>query len=155
MFLQRRAASPIRLTLAEEPGNLIDGAWWPHSSIIANELPELVAALDAALGPIADIAINWTSLERTPDLDALGYKIRLPGDPPANQRLMTVIGSRRRATILVVPCRTTASLAVLVLRAAASMAVPANQTNSPLLETAERILGRAQHQVSLANAAQV
>jgi len=154
VFVQRRAASPVRLTLAEESGSLIDGAWWPRSSIIANELPGLVEALDSKLGSIDKIAVNWSSSERTVDLDDLGHKIRLPGDPPATQRLMTVIGSRRQATILVVPCNTTSSLAVLVLRAAASMTLPIGHVPNPLLETVGRILWRAQHQVSLANESQ-
>jgi len=146
VFAQRRSASPIRLTLAEESDNLIDGAWWPHTSRIANELPQLVGALDEALGPILDIAVNWSSFEPTPDLDALGYKIQLPGDPPAHQRLMTVSGSRRRATLLVVPYRTTKNLAVVVLRRAAAMAVPAHLAHSAQHETAGRILRCAELQ---------
>jgi hypothetical protein len=146
VFNQRRAASPIRLTLAEDHDNLIDGAWWPRSSHIAAELPQLVGALDSALGPILDIAVNWTSLERTPDLDALGYKIQLPGDPPAHQRLMTVTGSRRRIVLLVVPYRTTNNLAMVVLRRAAAMAVPVHLVHSAQHETAGRILRCAELQ---------
>ena len=41
----RRASRPIRLTLCETLGGVIDGAWWPHSGSIAAELPDLVGAL--------------------------------------------------------------------------------------------------------------
>src|SRR5450631_314590 len=67
----RRLASPVRLALATELGAPLDGAWWPHTASVARELPELIDALSARLGEIIAISVNWSSLEGSPDLDAL------------------------------------------------------------------------------------
>lgn len=64
-----RLASPARLTLASGLGNEIDGAWWPRSGLISRELPDLVSVLDLRLGRVIDINVNWSSLQRPPDLD--------------------------------------------------------------------------------------
>jgi hypothetical protein len=149
--VQRRFGPPIRLSLAEGSNNPIDGAWWPHSVAIAAELPQLVGALDSALGVIADIAINWDRSDRGPDLDALGYRIQIPGHTVVRHRLMTVTGSRRRVILLVVPCRTTRTLAMMVLRKAAAMTVPCSEATSAIDETAGLIVRGAQHQAFLAD----
>lgn len=120
----RRLASPVRLALAAELGSALDGAWWPHTASIADELPELVDALSARLGEVIDIGINWSPLECSPDLDAVNReRMRDPGRMVGHQRLMTVAGSRARANVLVIPCRTSASLATMVLRHAAALPI--------------------------------
>jgi hypothetical protein len=35
----RRLARPVRLALATRLGRDIDGAWWPHTGSVAQELP--------------------------------------------------------------------------------------------------------------------
>ena len=67
----RRAAKPIRLTLAEDLGDVIDGAWWPHSALIAAELPDLVGALHKPLGEIVDMRINWSPADGQLDLESI------------------------------------------------------------------------------------
>jgi hypothetical protein len=57
--VNRRLASPVRLTLASRLGNEIDGAWWPRTELISQELPELVSDLDVRLGQVIDINVNW------------------------------------------------------------------------------------------------
>ena len=66
---ERRPASPVRLTLASRLGNEIDGAWWPRTGLISRELAELVSVLDVRLGGVVDINVNWSSLQRQPDLN--------------------------------------------------------------------------------------
>jgi hypothetical protein len=120
----RRLASPVRLALANQLGSLLDGAWWPHSSSLAAELPELVDALSSRLGEIIAISINWSSLESSPDLDAVN-RPRIGDAAPVvgHQRLMMVAGSRAGANLLVVPCRTSAALATMLLRQAAALPI--------------------------------
>jgi len=65
----RRPMSPVRLTLASRLGNEIDGARWPRRGLISRELPELVSVLDVRLGRVIDINVNWSSLQRQPDLN--------------------------------------------------------------------------------------
>ena len=54
----RRASRPIRVSLATDRSGVIDGAWWPHSSAIAAELPDLIGALHPALGEVEALRPN-------------------------------------------------------------------------------------------------
>lgn len=140
----RRLASPVRVALAAELGSPIDGAWWPHTSSIAAELPELVGALSARLGEIIDISVNWSSLESSPDLDALNrLRVGDGGRAVGRQRLMVVVGSRACANVLVVPCRTSAALATMVLRQAAALPVARVERESQEFRTGADIMRAA------------
>ena len=146
-------AGPIRLTLvAELGGDALDGGWWPYTPSIAKELPGLIEALEKPLGPIADVAVNWSSLAGVPDLDSLHYRgnaavRRRTGRP---QRVMTVTGSHASARLLVVPCQTSTALAVMLLRRAAGLAVFSIHQDTEAFRTAEDIIAaaRAEHPMS-------
>jgi uncharacterized protein DUF5994 len=129
----RRLASPVRLTLASRLGNEIDGAWWPRTGVISRELPELVSVLDARLGPIIDINVNWSSLQRPPDLNWDGWR-------SIHQHVMTVGGRDARANLLIVPHRTGTALAVLVLRRAAGLPIYPAHRDSRAFQTADCIV---------------
>jgi hypothetical protein len=129
----RRLTSPLRLTLASRLGNQIDGAWWPRTGLISRELPELVGILEVRLGQIIDINVNWSSLQRPPDLNWHGW-----GD--IHQHIMTVSGRDARANLLIVPYRTGTALAVMVLRRAAGLPVDAAHRQSHAFQTADRIV---------------
>jgi Family of unknown function (DUF5994) len=84
----RRLASPVRVTLAFELGGDLDGAWWPHTASVADELPELTDALFMRLGRIIDISVNWSSMTGSPDLDSLNRpRVADPGRAISRQRL--------------------------------------------------------------------
>ena len=151
----RRLASPVRLTLASELGNALDGAWWPRTASIARELPELIDALKIRLGKVIDISVNWSSLAGAPDLDAMnGRGVGTeaarraaagpqPGPDVHQLRLMAVTGSQARVNLLVVPCRTTTSLALMVLRQAAALPVPPAEFDIEAFRTADTIVRAA------------
>ena len=142
----RRLASPTRLTLATVlSGDDLDGAWWPHSTSIARELPELIDALGGRLGPIMDIAVNWSAFDGVLDLDFLARSSvdALPGSKTRQQRVMTVTGSHAQANLLVVPCRTTTALAVMVLRQAAGLPVLPDHLATPAYRAADGIVRAA------------
>jgi Family of unknown function (DUF5994) len=137
----RRLARPVRLTLASQLGDDVDGAWWPHTASIARELPELMDALFARLGEILDISVNWSSLEGSPDLDALNRASAVdPGRVLSHQRLMTITGSHARANLLLVPSRTSSVLAVTVLRQAAALPATSAEQDTKAFRTATDIL---------------
>ncbi|MFY9917631.1 MAG: DUF5994 family protein [Mycobacterium sp.] len=143
-------AGPIRLTLVAELGRgALDGGWWPYTGSIAKELPELIEALERPLGPIADIAVNWGSLEGVPDLDSLHYRgnaaVRSRNGRP--QRVMTVTGSRACARLLVVPCQTSTALAVMLLRQAAGLPILSAHRDTEAFRTADDIVcaARTEH----------
>ena len=142
----RRLASPTRLTLATALGDDdLDGAWWPHTTSIARELPELIQALGDRLGRIMDIAVNWSAFEGVLDLNSLTRHgpENLPGFKARQQRVMTITGSRARANLLVVPCRTTTALAVMVLRQAAALPILPGHLTTPAYQAADQIVRAA------------
>ena len=140
----RRLASPVRLTLANVLGAPVDGAWWPHSASIARELPELIDVLSPRLGDIVSISVNWSSLQASPDLDALyGAQPSLPGKVATRQRLMTVRGSLASANILVVPCRTSSTLAVMLLRQAADLPILPFEARTQAFRSGDHIVQAA------------
>jgi hypothetical protein len=137
-----RSPRDIRLTLAREPADVIDGGWWPHTPSISNELPQLVDALRTSLGQILDISLNWSSIRGVPDLD---MRIRrgvpaLPGWQAQRQRIMDVTGSQRRVRLLVVPSKTSAALAVMVLRHAASLPIEPSHVDTNACRVAHDIV---------------
>jgi hypothetical protein len=146
----RRLASPVRVALAIELGSSLDGAWWPHTAAIARELPELVDALSTRLGEIIAIVVNWSSLESSPDLDAL-HRLRIgdPGRLVGHQRLMMVAGSRSSANLLVVPCRTSAALAIMVLRQAAALPIMPVERDTQEFQTSNDIVRAARAESAL------
>jgi hypothetical protein len=129
----RRSASPVRLTLAPRLGNKIDGAWWPRTGLISRELPELISVLDVRLGQIIDINVNWSSLQRQPDLNWDWWQGIRP-------HVITVSGREARAKLLIVPHRTSTALAVMILCRAAGLPIYAAHRDSRAYRTAECIL---------------
>ena len=142
----RRASRPVRVTLTEELGGGIDGAWWPHSASVATELPELVGALHRRLGEIVDIRINWAVTEGQLDLETLATGARLvrPGDLNRRPRLMVVVGRDASARLLVVPSMTSQALGLMVLRAAAGMRTSGGTGDARLYETARVVMHLAE-----------
>lgn len=132
----RHPASPVRLTLAPGLGSEIDGAWWPRTGLISRELPELVSILEVRLGQVIDINVNWSSLQRQPDLNWAWWQ----GIHP---HVMTIGGHVARAKILIVPYRTGTALAVMLLRRAAGLSVLAAHRDSRAFLTAECIIRAA------------
>lgn len=146
----RRSARPVRIVLGSTLGGDIDGAWWPYTSSVARELPELIAALHRPLGEIADININWSASDGAPDLNSMSYGAKsMPGSRVRPQRLMVVAGHHAQAKLLVVPFMTSAALGLMVLRLAARLPIPAGQRDSKVFETADFVVRAAQVESAL------
>jgi hypothetical protein len=146
----RRLSSAVRFTLASNLGSGLDGAWWPHTASIARELSELTDALREPLGQIIDIGVNWSPLQGVPDLDLLNRRgvAATPGRDSRHLRVMTITGTRARAHLLVVPCRTSIALAVMLLRQAADLPVMYAHQHTPAFHTAGVIVQAARAQNS-------
>lgn len=57
------STSGLRLRLASQPAQghralRIDGAWWPHSSDLASELPRLLGGLPHAWGQVTSVLVD-------------------------------------------------------------------------------------------------
>jgi hypothetical protein len=137
----RRLASPVRVTLAFELGGDLDGAWWPRTASVADELPELTDALFRRLGRIIDISVNWSSLSGSPDLDSVNRpRVVNPGRAISHQRLMTITGIKALAKLMVIPSRTSSALAVMVLRRAADLPVTHAERRTEAFLAADHIV---------------
>ena len=96
----------------------------------------MVSVLDVRLGRVIDINVNWSSLQRQPDLNWDWWQ----GIHP---HIITVSGRDARATLLIVPYRTSTALAVMVLRRAAGLPIYPAHRDSRAFQTAECIVRMA------------
>jgi hypothetical protein len=104
----------------------------------------LIEVLAPRLGQVVAINVNWTSLQASPDLDALcGAKPSMPGGAVARQRLMAVSGSHACANILVVPCRTSSTLALMLLRQAADLPITPSELTTQTFRSGDHIVRAA------------
>ena len=143
----RRLARPVRLALARKLGADIDGAWWPHTGLVAGELPELIEVLHRPLGEIVDICINWSATEAAVDLSSVVTGARWqPNDRRRCHRLMAVYGRTACAKLLVVPHLTSRELGAMVMRCAAAKPITSSEHNTTEYETAELVLQAAREE---------
>jgi hypothetical protein len=100
------SASP-RLQLKPESTaatGFVDGGWWPRSRDLGAELPDLLAALKARIGPFERVSYHlgdWDDTERA--ITAGGNVVRLSGFRSQTAGTIDVLASRLRMTLLVVP----------------------------------------------------
>ncbi|WP_052956777.1 DUF5994 family protein [Mycolicibacter heraklionensis] len=134
-----RRARPIRLSVARELGHGIDGAWWPRADHITAELPDLVSMLTPLLGDITTINVNWSPLQRPPDLN-------WPGWEGKRQHVMSLSGRLAHANLLVISYATRSALALMVMRCAANLPIEAADRDKPACLTAGSILRYARRQ---------
>ncbi|MEV4605020.1 DUF5994 family protein [Amycolatopsis sp. NPDC049253] len=99
----------------------VDGAWWPRSTDLAAEVPELAAALAERIGPVWRVAFPspaWTVTATR--MVSRGMIIRLEGFRSQDRHIVHVTGSlMRRLTLLVVPAATTPAIVERAMSAAA------------------------------------
>lgn len=135
----QRQANPIRVSVAREIGRDIDGAWWPRADRITNELPNLVAILTPLLGGITAINVNWSPLQRPPELNWPGWEHK-------RQHVMTLTGTHGCVNLLIISYATHSALALMVLRCAADLPIDAADRGKPAFLIAASILRAAQQQ---------
>ena len=141
----RRLARPVRLTLSATLGGDIDGAWWPYTNSVAQELPGLIEGLHQPLGEIVDICINWPVTKGPIDLESIVLGTRRAVTPECRRlRLMAVEGRLGCAKLLVVPHMTSVDLGGLVMRGAAAMPVVGLERDSQMFATADLVVRTAQ-----------
>lgn len=136
--LARRAAKPIRVTLAKELGAGIDGAWWPHSAAMARELPDLIGALHPQLGEVVAIRVNWSATEGQLDLETIASTShqKLAGEHHRRPRLMNIDGRTACVQLLVIPSMTSQALGAMMLRTAAGLPTGSGVSDGRLFDTA-------------------
>jgi Family of unknown function (DUF5994) len=141
----RRLARPVRLALAQQLGADIDGAWWPHTGAVADELPGFIEVLHRPLGEIVHIDINWAVTEAAVDLSSVVTGARWQrGEQRRRYRLMLVAGRLACAKLFVVPHMTSQALGSMVMRRAAARPISDLERATEVFEIADRIVREAQ-----------
>ncbi|OMC16651.1 hypothetical protein A5735_08325 [Mycolicibacter heraklionensis] len=138
-----RQARPVRVAVARKLGQDIDGAWWPRVDRITNELPDLVSVLTPLLGDITAITVNWSPLQRPPDLNWPGWESK-------PQHVMTIGGEQARVNLLVISYATRTALALMVMRCAANLPIEVADRDKPVCLTAGSVLRCARRQQAAA-----
>jgi hypothetical protein len=123
-------APALRLTLrSAAPGERarLDGAWWPHSTSLTNELPALITDLHRRGVRVTRVTYHpqaWHTAPRR--LDADGRVIRLGWFRSMDPHLLNLTrdGGSARVDLLVVPPDTSEAVAARAMSAATA---PSNQ----------------------------
>ena len=100
----------------------VDGAWWPYSTDLADEVPALLAAITDRLGSVERVSYNlagWASAGRR--VEAGGIRVRLDGFRTRPPHTLDVSGvNDHRITLLVIPPTTDQSDARDIMRRAST-----------------------------------
>ncbi|TCO45923.1 DUF5994 family protein [Actinocrispum wychmicini] len=97
-----RRSLRLRLKPKAPPTGYVDGAWWPRSRELTDELAALTDVLAIRLGPVIRVAFASTAWNPVTEVD--GQPIRLVTLRPQEKHIVRVSGSDgRRITLLVVP----------------------------------------------------
>ncbi|WP_418005167.1 DUF5994 family protein [Mycobacterium sp. PDNC021] len=111
----------LRLKPKAPHSGYVDGAWWPHTSNLSSELPDLLAVLSVRLGRIDRVLYNTSEWSSTPSkLATGGRQVRLDGYQRQPINTVEVIGlDRDRIVLLTVPAATDPAEAHSALMSAA------------------------------------
>ncbi|MFI0242143.1 DUF5994 family protein [Streptomyces sp. NPDC016845] len=100
----------------------MDGAWWPRSSDVLTELPQLLAGLPRIWGDISSVTVNGAMWSVAPGRMLVANQlVRLHRSPTASDPHTIVLlnPGRGRWDLLVVPPDTPAEAAALLMSRAA------------------------------------
>lgn len=97
----------LRMTPRLVHANRLDGAWWPRSTDLIIELPQLLDAVSRRIGRIRGVLLNqeeWlpTPVDWTP---AGNHRVRIGWYGHQEAHMAVLIGdSAKRVDLLVIPC---------------------------------------------------
>ena len=112
----------VRLKPAHRSGGLVQGAWWPGSTRLADELPSLLAALSLRSGSVDQVLYHQSDWSPTPSrIKHQDGEVTLDASQ-ASPNAITLFGPQlEKVTLLVVPPYTDASDAYTAMTTAASV----------------------------------
>jgi hypothetical protein len=101
------------------PSGVVDGAWWPRSDDLAEQLPALLTELWDRLGGVERVSYNLAAWPGAPRRISLsGHVVRLGGFRTQNPLSVDLVGAAGRlVTLLVVPVGTSPDAAEAALAA--------------------------------------
>jgi ribosomal protein S18 acetylase RimI-like enzyme len=98
----------------------LDGAWWPRSVDLRRELPILIRALEAELGPILRVRVDLSAWGDVPaHLVIDGRFVRVSGFSGPSDTIRIIRGNQDGFMLLVIPPHTTGPTATAAMSTAA------------------------------------
>ncbi|MER6677316.1 DUF5994 family protein [Streptomyces sp. NPDC000983] len=103
-----RAAGPgtalLRLETTGSRQNLLDGAWWPRSRDVEQELPPLITALTGYLGPITRVGLDTSAWNGIPTRLVVDDRVvHLDSFPIGDDTVLITRGDNDHFSLMVVP----------------------------------------------------
>ncbi|WP_425578510.1 DUF5994 family protein [Streptomyces gulbargensis] len=138
-------SAPLRLVTTRTRQRLLDGAWWPRMREVEREIPPLVTALAARLGPISRVGLDTSAWDGIPPRLVIdGQVVHLDSFAVGDDTVLITRGDNDHFALMVVPPGTAPEAA----RAAMARAVDADnvtqaaEISSPHSPAAPRHRGR-------------
>ena len=141
----RAPTARLALKSANTSPELLDGAWWPRSRDLADELSALADVLDPLSGRITRIAVNpryWPVVPRKVPLNGHVVKVGWFTTELDPHKILLLSYTTGRWDLLVIPPETGADAAARLMAAASDSTGP--QTTATALITAEQALHPSQ-----------
>ncbi|MDT9691062.1 DUF5994 family protein [Streptomyces sp. P9(2023)] len=107
-----RAVKPgtavLRLQTTHSREGVLDGAWWPRSRDVVTELPALIEALTAHLGPVTRVGLDTDAWGPVPTRLVIDDRVvHLDSFPVGDDTVLITRGDNDHFALLVVPPDTT------------------------------------------------
>ncbi|MFB7218348.1 DUF5994 family protein [Streptomyces sp. NPDC002596] len=110
----------LRMETTSNREGTFDGAWWPRSRNIASQLPCLIDALVARLGPVARVGLDASAWDDAPGHLVIGGRtVRIDWSAVDDSTMIVTRGHQDHFSFLVIPPQAGAAAA----RVAMAMAV--------------------------------
>ncbi|MEV4190402.1 DUF5994 family protein [Streptomyces toxytricini] len=103
-----RAVAPgtalLRLETTGARQSLLDGAWWPRSRDVEQELPPLITALTEYLGPLTRVGLDASAWNRIPTRLVVDDRVvHLDSFPVGDDTVLITRGDNDHFSLMVVP----------------------------------------------------
>ncbi|MFD7947551.1 DUF5994 family protein [Streptomyces sp. NPDC059744] len=113
-------AAVLRMETTSNREGIFDGAWWPRTRDIASQLPRLIDALVARLGPVARVGLDASAWDDAPGHLVIGGRtVHIDWSAVDDSTMIVTRGDQDHFSFLVIPPQASAAAA----RAAMAMAV--------------------------------
>lgn len=100
----RPGCALLRLETTESREGILDGAWWPRSRDIGAELPALLSALTAHLGPVTRVGLDTAAWEGLPTRLVVDDRVvHIDSSPVGDDTVLITRGDQDLFSLMVIP----------------------------------------------------
>ena len=101
---QEPDAVVLRLRTTRSREGSLDGAWWPRSRNLTEQLPGLVEALTPHIGRVDRVGVDTTAWDDTPDRMVIGaHVVHIDQYPVGEDNIILTRGPHDHFLLLVIP----------------------------------------------------